>query len=281
MSKTLHDKREQMVNFLLENIVAREIERQNNDIVFSDSVGRNFFIRTLSRQLDFSYDSREDPRQFDNDRRILQAIYDEISFYIQRKNTEEYIPGFVLLQAETDFSQLKDRTEQLVNRGHFLKQKISPGKPDFDTRELDPIELALQQYYRHNSRNSSKRRGISGLTYFPELIYFNPKKGIIEVVSFANVSDPSRFKVDRCPSCQNPNGEEYDHQACKGTKTYLRHALQRQEARYTKHILISRQRKPRSSTSKKEAERGLKFMPAELDSTKLTLPSEQYLAVVK
>ena len=279
--KTLDEKREEMIGFLLENIVAREIERQNNDIVFSDGVGRQFFIRTLSRQEDFPYNFEKDPTQFDNNRRILQAIYNEISFYIQRKNTEDYIPGFVLLQADTDFSQLKDRTEQLVNRGHFLKQKLGPGKQYFDTRELDPIELALQQYYRHNSRNSGKRRGIGWMVYRPELIYFNPKKGIVEVVSFANVIDPSKFKDDNCPVCEKPNRPRYDHQPCKTEGAYLNYALRRDRARYEKRILISRKRRTIDSKCQKEAEKGLRFIPAELDSARLTLPSGQYLAVVK
>ena len=279
--KELDEKREEMVNFLLENIVAREIERQDNNIVFNDKAGRQFFIRTLSRQEDFSYEFEEDPRQFDNNRRELQAIYNQISFFIQEKNKEGLIPGFVLLQAETDFSQLTNRTEQLVNRGHFLKQKISPGKPDYDEKVLDPIELALQQYYRHNSRNSSKRRGISGLTYFPELIYFNPKKGIIEVVSFANVANPSEFKVDTCPICEKPNRARNDHQFCKAGRAYLAYALRRDRARYEKHILISRKRRNIDSGCETQAEKGAIFKPARLDHTKLTLPSEQYLAVVK
>ncbi|TKJ16946.1 hypothetical protein CEE44_00210 [Candidatus Woesearchaeota archaeon B3_Woes] len=278
--RTLHDKREEMIQFLLENIVGREIERIGNDIEFKGSADRKFFIKTLSKQAEFPYRFDDDPKHFDNDRRRLQAISNSISFFVQGKNTLGYIPGFVLLQADTDFSQLKDRTQPLVNEGYFLKQKID-SEAHYDERILDPIEVALYQFYHHNTRNSGKKRGIRGLTYFPELIYFNPKKGIVEVVSFAHVTDPCEFKDDNCPVCEKPNRSMHDHQPCKAGGAYVNYAKKRGVARYEKNILISRTRRIIDSTCQIEAEKGVRFMPAELSISKLTLPSEQYLAVVK
>ena len=274
-----------MIKFLLENTVSRSIRRENKDIILTDNKGRNYFIKTLSKQEDFPYDFKKNLNNFDNDRARLNAIMQELRFFIYRKYQEGFIPGFVLLRADTDYDQLKKRTKPIVNEGHFLKQALYRNiKPDYDNKIMDPLEIVLQQFYRHNGRNAHKR--ISGKKrekiYFPELVYFNSNHNNVEVVWFANTIDPSEFKDPNCPVCSNPNGEKYDHRPCRETKDYTNYVLQRNQARYSKLILSSRQRRSLESRCNTRSEKGLVWVPSGLDNSKLELPKgETYIAVVK
>lgn len=289
--RTLDDKREQMINFLLENIVAKNVRRHGSDITFTDGRNRDYSISALSRQADFPFDFEEDPRIFDNDRKRLDTICEEIASVIQEKNDEGLIPGFVLLQADTDYSQLiEERTEFLVNHGHFLKQELpSHARPHtrWDIRTLDSFELALLQFYRHTEESLGKRSvkkiGVYNprRVYHPELVYFNTKRGTIEAVWFADTSDPLKFKLDNCPVCKNPNEERYTHESCREEPAYTKYVMRRNEARYTNRIMVSRTRRSKDSRAGTQAEIGVRFKPTTIDNTKLDVPEGLYIAVVR
>src|SRR3989338_10132712 len=158
--KTLEEKREEMTGFLLENIVGKDIKREGNDIIFTDSKGKQYFIKTLSKQADFPYDFETNPHNFDEDRRRLKTLYDSVVSFIEEKNNAGFIPGFVFLEADTDFSQLTNRTKRIVNRGDFLKQALRSDRNEkafYNKKELDPLEVVVRQFYKNNSENSGQK----------------------------------------------------------------------------------------------------------------------------
>jgi len=272
MKPTLEEKREQMISFLLENIVAKTIERQDDDIIFTDKKGIRYFIKTLSRQSDFQYDFQEDPKGFDKDRFMLRAIRDGIASFIESKGY--HVPGFIFLKADTDYSQLKERTESPVNRGHFLKQKLpdkdSP-KPYFDERKLDPLEIVIQQFYKNACSKIGKTRVNGYGLYHPELYYFNPKQQIVDVVWFNDIGDPNKFKKEGCPICKKPNEPKYDHAPCREDQDYWKYAKAREAARYEKRMW---------AVKKKAHE--MVFEPATVKCSYLGLPDRELrLAVIR
>lgn len=279
--KTLEEKREEMIGFLLENIVAKSIERKNNDIIFTDGKGIKYFIKTISRQSDFQYDFVEDPKSFDNDRLRLKRINGKVALFLELKSG--YVPGFVFLQADTDYSQLDERTQNIVNNGSFLKQKLptkSEPKPHFDRRVLDPLEIVIQQFYRTSDSRRGKTKMRENRTYSPELYYFNPKEQRIDVVWFSDVKDTNHFKRVNCPMCNKPNG--YDHTACREDQDYWRYAKARDEARYEKGIWVVKRRREIASRSQTEAEHGIVFEPTTVNGSYLGLVGRKLnLAVIQ
>ena len=293
-NKTFAERREDMVNFLLENIVGRDIKREGKDIAYGGFDGQDYYIRTISRPADFPFDFVKDPSNFDEDRRKLNVIRDEVISFIVEKNDQGIIPGFVFLAADVDYKQMKDRTKRVINRGHFLKQVLRSDehpKPYFSETQLQPLELVLQQFYRLNSKNEFNSEGngkrmlarVKDRTYsfYPELIHFNPKEGIIEVNYFANFINPLEFRIDECPSCNLPNGEEYDHEKCKGKGRYIEWRKGRNQARYHKLYLHALQRMSLTS-NKKQAERGVRFTAANLGGYMPHLPNQEMrIAIIK
>jgi hypothetical protein len=283
MAKTLKEKREQMIGFLLENIVAKDIERQGNDIVVSAFNGNQYFIKTVSKQKDFPCDFEEDPKKFDKDRERLRALFDEVGSFIEEKNTQGLIPGFVFLRAETDYAAMQEKGKVLVNYGHFLKQELASDlnvKPDWDTKRLDPLELVVQQFYKRNSASQKQRRLRRGVAYNPELNYFNTKENRLEVVWFGDVEDPQKFIDFSCPVCDLQ--DDVDHSACKRKLAYREYVAERDEARYSKSIWTSKIRRSKESRCRSDAQKGIRLKQARLDDVKLHLPSKElYIAVVK
>ncbi len=91
---TLDQRREQMIRFLLENIVAREIKRVDNDVVFTDKRKfpdkreKRYYIKTLSKPDDLPYDFEIDSARFDNDGRRLHTICKAVASFIQEQNSQ-------------------------------------------------------------------------------------------------------------------------------------------------------------------------------------------------
>jgi len=284
--RKLKEKREQMIEFLLGNIIARSAERRGNDIVSRGYDGKDYLIKIFSRQADFKYDFKENPKTFDDDRRRLHAMKRGLASLVQDINSKGFIPGFVFLRAETDYPDPKEGGKA-VNHGYFLKQR-GPRRgekaPNKDVKRLDQLELVVQQFYRHNSANVDRRiiSEKNRLTYYPELIYFNTKEDQLEVVWFADTSDPEKFKKNYCPICDESNYKTYDHTTCRVDDRYRRYVASRNDARYTKRIMISMERGHRISARQTEAEKGVSFTHAELDTAKLKLPSRGlYIAMVR
>jgi hypothetical protein len=292
MPQTLDEKREQMIGFLLENIICRavlgkrQIKKDGIDVVFTDKEGQEYSIRTLSRQLEFPYSFENDPKRFDEDRRRLKAILDHVASFTREKNRQGYVPGFVFLAADTDFSQLKERTTRIVNSGHFLKQVLPSdvdAKPSLDTRMLDPLELAVEQFYRNNEVCQKQRTSYAGSEYYPGLIYFNAKKNGIDVVWFMDVADATEFRYAACPICKLTNGPQNDHSGCKRTKEYIdEFAKPRDIARYVKAIRIMKHRTEIESRCQSPAEKGVRFQAALLDAQQQYIAGETlYIALIK
>jgi hypothetical protein len=293
MPKTLEEKREQMLGFLLENIVCktkakkRQIERRGREIVFTDNRGVEYSVTTISRASDFPYDFDKNPARFDEGRRELVTITDQFGDFIDDKNRQGLVPGFVFLQSDTDFNQLKERTTRIINRGSFLKQ-VTPSQlgltGTYDCRFLTPLELSLENFYRNNSVCKDQKTTYAGSLYYPGLIYFNPKENKLDIVWFMNTSDPSEFRnTAACNSCRLPNGPEYDHQACKRERNYIfDYVIPRDNARFGKAIRIMKQRRTLDSRCETQAEKGVRFMPADLIETRLYAPSEEVkVALIK
>jgi len=280
---SLDEKRESMIEFLAGNIKGKNINREGNDVSYEAKNGTRFFIKTLSRQMEFPFDFVEEPNNFDEDRRRLRTLCSAVAEFIRGKNQQGYVPGFVFLAADTDYSQLRNRTTSIVNHGHFTKQELpshdSP-KPHTDQKYLDPLELVVQQFYRFNNLNGNKKRHAMRDVYVPEQTRFNPKTGIIEVVYFSDVKPSELGKMECCPACRKQNGEGISHMQCKETPDYIRYRAARYQERYQRDIMIALRRVPIDGKHQ-QVEKGISFVPAEVYSAKLQVPYPLKIAVVK
>jgi hypothetical protein len=282
--RTLEEKREQMLEFLVNNIIANDVHREGNDVVFTGKGAKKFLIKTLSRQSDFKYDFEEDASKFDEDRRRLLVIKDGLVKLITDINQQGYVPGFVLLRAEADYSQITgERTTRLVNHGHFLKQLLPSEdnpKPRYNLKVLDPIELVMWHLYGSTISNDGKRIISKGDAYTPEVLYFNTKKNTIEVACFADIADAKRFRSQYCPVCEHPN-EGYNHSPCKEMPEYIWYRQARERARYQKKLTVSTERTTLDSRTHVKSRKGVEFAPSLVMAGKLGLPQgELYLATV-
>ena len=297
---TLEQKREQMINFLLENIVCREIERWGNDVVFEDHKRQKYLIKALSKPSDIPYDFEKDPKCIDNDADEVKAIEDAIKSHIVQ-TSPEFVTGFVLLEADKDYDQLNPRTKNNVNSIGFLQQDFpSPSESrhyyNRGNTKLKNIELALLRLYKNNNLNQNKRilAQSSSLIYYPELIYFRPKlerdgkvihDKALRNIYFADLADASRYEDVECPVCNKSNNQDNDHESCKQSKTYISYVRQRTYARYSKMFMISKERKPQKDSSLPlfdNAKPSIRFMPAVLNNTEISLPESKFsIAVLK
>lgn len=298
--RTLNEKREQMTRFLFENIHTkvtrgkRIIEVVGNDIAFTDRDGVEYFIKTLSKQSDFPYNFETNPRFFDNDGRKLDNLCEVVSSFIQEKNKEGFIPGFVFLRAETNYP--KNGDGKITNHGYFLKQELRSNtnpSPTFDNKRIDHLEVIIRLFYKYNDCNINEKLKIKNNDniYFPELIYFNSKKniskaGTVEVIWFSHKANPSLYILENCPICENPNGDEYDHRPCKTSRKtkyqYIEYTKKRSEARYSKFIFRKKEKVPIKSRSKSRKKKGVRFQPVKLVSdTKLYLPHNKVLYIAR
>ena len=116
--KTLEEKREQMISFLLENIVVREIngkrmiedrsdkEDMTYDIIFTAKNKEEYLIKTLSRQAEFPTGFVNNHVNFDEDRRALLTRLNELTDFIEDTKPalvlEELIGQFLLSQGSGD-----------------------------------------------------------------------------------------------------------------------------------------------------------------------------------
>jgi hypothetical protein len=297
----LQDKTEQMVSFLLDNIVGEDITRQDNDISFvvpSRKKGIQpirYLIKTLSRQSDFPFEFEEDKTGIDEDRRRLKTIKDTALKQVKDLNAQGITPGFVFLRAETDYSQVRARSELkrlginlhelqqsvvrehlreyykcFANYGHFLKQRLPSREnllPHNDLKKIDPIELIFSHLYRFNDVNSQRQRTghtRTDRTYYPGLLCFNTKEQRLEEAIFHDVDDARRYSGFACPICDTE-----DHTQCKKTMAYRDAVLARNKARYEKHIWATRTR-----TS------DIRFRQAELDKAIFGIDDSLRIAVL-
>ena len=264
--RPLKEKREEMIDFLLENTACkilngrRMIKRVGNDVVFTDKNGVEYYVKTLSRQADFPYEFTRKPGDRDEDRRRLLTAHRAVADFIDKRNETGLIPGFVLLRAETDYDEVGarvrfrragisnyrqlDQVDYFANFGHFLKQKLPCRDelvPHNHTKVLDPLEFVLKEFYRNNNVNEERERNSrEGNVYHPGLLYFNPKTGELEEVIFSDVDDPRRFIGLDCPACGE--GDNVSHKGCKRTRVYREHAQKRSRARYEKKVWAPRKR---------------------------------------
>jgi hypothetical protein len=284
--KSLEEKRAEMMQFLLENIVARSIQIEGQDVLFRGYNNVDFLIRAIANKSDFPYEFEKDPSRFDTDRDGLNAICRAAASFITETNENGLVPGFVLLRAEVDYPNLDARGTKR-NWGTFLKQKLPSDKcphPSYDQKVITPLELVLSLFYKNNLRALTQNpltRGDS--VYYPELNYFNPKNGLLEVIRFADIEDPLKFRRNKCVVCRNPNERQFDHKSCKHDRRYIDEIKQRGDARYGKKTWISRQRAARTQkhTAKVEGVRFKPFVLFNLEVLGIPKEKEYNIAVVE
>lgn len=285
MSKSqLQIRREQMTQFLLESIIGEHFTQDGNSILFSELGKRRgeeeklkYWIETISKPAEFPYEFQKDPKQFDNERRRLNALRLAIAQFILEKNQEGYVPGFVLLRADI----LPD-IRLMVRQNGFLKQK-RPSKKGPEPRRgevnIDPLEYVLSEYHRFNSLNDGYRFDGDRGFYVPGGIYFNPTKGVIQDVQFRDSTNHCRYDLEECPVCEKPNGEDYDHEPCKKGENklvYLNYVIERKKARFERRIRIRVEREKIERINLFEVKGGMKFDPVTLDTRQLGLPDDYH-----
>jgi hypothetical protein len=304
MPQTIAEKKEQMIKFLLESIVGENITRDQEDILFTVPSRRkcvssvNYLIKLITKQSDFPYEFTKSSGKRDEDRRRLKKIKTSLLDLTRDMNRAGFIPGFVLLRAETDYSQVRARTELkrlginlnelrqnivkdhlkeyykcFANYGHFLKQKLPSSVdilPHNDLKVIDPLELMLSFLYRFNSVNSERTREryqMQGQIYHPGLLYFNTKEDRLEEVIFHDVDDATRFRNLECPSCHQ---KDADHTDCKKEKVYRNEVLARNRARYEKHMWATR-----------VIDSDIRFVQADLDHSAFGITDDLTVAVLE
>ena len=291
--RPLSEKREEMIEFLVDNIQG-DTARHGNDIVIAPKGNTPaVYVKTLSRQSDLPIEFEADDRRFDTGRDLLwTATNDTIADFVREKNKEGFLPAFVLLRSEVTHERLiEDADSDRLNYGHFLKQATfnplkAKEKPKFNTAHLDPLEVMLTQWHRARKGERSIKRQSRGNTYYQELTYYDSKKKRLLVVYFSDIVDPAQYKSSACPVCLKPNedrntGEVYDHESCKKTWSYkLDYAKDRDIARFYKHWWGVKKRSAADSRRKKEPQP--EFREMKVDSRLVRMPGEHYrIAIIK
>jgi hypothetical protein len=300
MRKRLTEKRTDMIDFLLENIICREISAEGDRVSFTghdkDALGkfRKYCLRIISSPRDIPYDFKKDVCRFDEDRRELNAILDKLKESVAESNMQGIVPGFIFLRAEIERKAQANQAGKVIkNHGSFLKtpEYNKENFPYYDRTDLSRIELAVHQLYKLNTRNwngelNRARRVLrNGSVYIPELVYFNPNPrqgglGRVEAVAFADIVNPFAYLEDSCPICTRMN-EDADHSECRETNRYLQYAKARNFARYSKIFCITRK------VSGFDRRRRIKnktvgFSASRLLNEKISLPEgEFYIATLR
>lgn len=210
------EQREQMLDFLVDSLVAKEINQEGNLIELIDYKNQPFLIVPYSFSCkDFSIETDfqevKDSTNIDNDRLNLMKMSAFLLNYISQINQgsaipeegllKDYIdtlkgtkikpkpitPFFILQQANTDFNQVpeENRYDVRVNRaGNFNKQelgtKFNP-KPLFSSRKLSKLELVIWSIHQRTNRQFSptERYNIEK-GFLPCTYVFNPKRGNLQ-----------------------------------------------------------------------------------------------------
>ncbi len=268
----LSEKRKRMQDFLLENIVAGKkwLDEDKHEIYAEDRKENLYSLLLLSKQEDFPFGFTPDASRFDNDGEMLKQLFAQVIDYVIEKNGQGITPGFMFLRAETDYWQLIERVARLANHGSFLKQKLSDGvikKPHSDHKVLDPLEVCVAQLHRKTA-NGKGLFPRNHTYYYHGPNYFNTKERErpVEVSGFSDLKNPRAYKLDKCPACSLPNGEKYDHEACKEEPAYISYLKNREIARYEKNITFTMHRKAiASEEEKKSAENGVVLQKSAID----------------
>jgi hypothetical protein len=210
------EQREQMLDFLVNNLVAKSINSEDGLVELIDYKDQPFLVVPYSFACkDFSGETRfkevKDNTLVDNDRVNLFRMTAFLLNYISQINKgiaipeegllHDYIetlkgtkikpkpitPVFILQQANTDFNQVpkENRYDVRVNRGgNFNKQvlgtKFNP-KPLFSSRKLSKLELSIWSIYQKTDRQFTRNEENSMKDGFLPCTYvFNPKVGFLQ-----------------------------------------------------------------------------------------------------
>lgn len=208
--------RKEMLDFIVSNLVAKEINQSERFIELIDYRENPFLIIPYSSRLnefvkDTGFDKVTDDTILDRDRANLFGISVYLLNYISEINRGislpedgllmDYVntmkglnivsnpitPVFMLQQSNTDFSQTSydKRYDKIVNRGgNFNKQelgtKINP-KPSLSTRKLGELELVLWMLGQKTNRNFNKtEQKYIEHGFLPATYVFNPNIGSIQ-----------------------------------------------------------------------------------------------------
>ncbi len=251
-----------MFDFLRKNIACKKVYQEPDRSLIVKKRNATYWIRAFSRIGEVKPDFHKDPTNFDEDRRYLQTLYDEMLEVITQTNQKGLIPGFVFLKSVPDRKNLG--TGKRVNDSSFGKQYVQgTSRPWNDMRQLSPLEVVIQQFNGHHSKTSNQSDGKMvqkrwkgkiriddhdvHYSYFPELAYYNPKKNQLEINYYAKIADTLPFKRDTCPVCVLDNSS--DHQACKRSREYVSWVKERTFARYVRRERQMRIRPAQRDTS--------------------------------
>ncbi len=238
-------RREEMYDYLEDNLNAtfrlKNAFYLENHAIFALSKQKEVF-----KLLNFKEETKN-PFEIDLDKKNLNELYAKLVKYVILHNESGLIPGFILLQAKTDFVQAKKnkRKDTIVNQLGFNKQILESEKSSktfFDKRKLTPVEFTLLTLMQQSNQEEIyiPHKG----KYEKELATYNPNKHLLEINAYKSriQVDPILVNsVDSCYNCGRVENFRESHEKCKKTNKYLSAVIERTKERYHRNLLIRKQ----------------------------------------
>lgn len=260
-NRTLAQRRSEMLEFMVENTLGTtHLEIGNRELgnyrLLVEGEQQPFFIQLLSRPMDFfdllRFRYFSPSREIDTNRDNLLRLYQKWCQYVVDINEADLIPGTVLLQSETNFSesQLDEKSVPLINKIGFLHQVTSnkwQTEVIYNRRVLGLTDRVLHELFLHPENPLSQSQ--TG-TFRRELSMFNINKGFLEVNALREPAEKEELtfydtlqgsRKDYCVVCEEVE-KLYNHKECKDTRTYQKHASHIAKIRYQRDNYIFKQR---------------------------------------